>query len=72
MREEKRFPTEPRYELLRGVLIGAVGLLWIAFVFPQPAVSTLSRQVLHLPRPGAGIGLIYGPVICLILHLGRL
>jgi hypothetical protein len=72
MQEERRFPTETRYQLLRGVLIGVLGLLSIAFIFPQPAVSTLSHQVLHLPRPGAGIGLIYGPVICLLLHLGRL
>lgn len=72
MQEERRFLTESRYQLLRGVLIGVLGLLSIAFIFPQPAVSTLSHQVLHLPRPGAGIGLIYGPVICLLLHLGRL
>jgi len=65
-------PKATRYELLRGVLIGVLGLLSIAFIFPQPAVSTLSHQVLHLPRPGAGIGLIYGPIICLLLHLGRL
>lgn len=70
--QEEKFPTETRYELLRGVLIGVLGLLLIAFIFPQPAVSTLSHQVLHLPRPGAGIGLIYGPTICLVLHLGRL
>ena len=72
MQEEERFPTETRYELLRGVLIGLLGLLLIAFIFPQPVVSTLSHEVLHLPRPGAGIGLIYGPIICLLLRLGRL
>lgn len=72
MQQKKRFPTETQYELLRGVLIGVLGLLLIAFIFPQSAVSTLSHEVLHLPRPGAGIGLIYGPTICLVLHLGRL
>jgi len=72
MREEKRFSRKSQHEWFRGLLIGVFGLLLIAFIFPQSAVSTFSHEILCLPRPGAGIGLVYGPTICLILHLGRL
>jgi hypothetical protein len=44
------------------VLIGAVGGAFFLFVFPGAAISTLMHQVLKLPGPGAGIGVMLGPV----------
>lgn len=44
------------------LLVGAVGGAFFRFVFPGAALSTLMHQVLKLPGPGAGIGVMLGPV----------
>ncbi|MFH1830289.1 MAG: hypothetical protein ABH871_05895 [Pseudomonadota bacterium] len=43
----------------------------LSYLIPQPAISTLCHQILHLPGPGVGIALIYGPLIISALLLGR-
>ncbi len=43
----------------------------LSYLILQPAISTLCHQVLRLPGPGAGIALIYGPLIIAAILLGR-
>jgi hypothetical protein len=49
------------------VAFGGAGALVFLFVFPTAAISTLMHAVLHLPGPGAGIALIMGPVMLLVV-----
>jgi membrane-bound metal-dependent hydrolase YbcI (DUF457 family) len=46
--------------------IGGGGALVFLFAFPRGAISTLMHEVLHLPGPGAGIALIFGPFLALV------
>jgi uncharacterized membrane protein len=46
--------------------LGGGGALIFLFAFPGGAISTLMHQVLHLPGPGAGIALIFGPFLALL------
>lgn len=46
--------------------IGAGGALLFLYVFPRGALTTMMHDVLHLPGPGAGIALIFGPFLILV------
>jgi hypothetical protein len=46
--------------------LGSGGALFFLFAFPKGALSTLMHEVLHLPGPGAGIALIFGPFLALV------
>ena len=46
--------------------LGGGGVLIFLFAFPKGAISTLVHDVLHLPGPGAGIALIFGPFLALV------
>ena len=48
-------------DALRAAIIGAAGGALLAFVAPQKGISYLMHQVLMLPGPGAGLGVMVGP-----------
>jgi hypothetical protein len=52
--------------------IGVGGALVYLFAFPKGAISTLMHQVLHLPGPGAGIALVVGPFLIVVVILSSL
>ncbi len=54
------------YQILIAVITGIIGAFIFLFLFPAGAISTAMHQVLELPGPGAGIGLIFGPFIILL------
>jgi hypothetical protein len=47
--------------------LGGGGAVIFLFAFPKGAISTLMHEVLHLPGPGAGIALIFGPCLGLVV-----
>jgi len=47
--------------------LGGGGALIFLFAFPKGAISTLMHEVLHLPGPGAGIALVFGPFLGLVV-----
>lgn len=55
-----------RKEIALGAAMGGAGALVFLFVFPKGSISTLVH-VLHLPGPGAGIVLIFGPFLILVV-----
>ena len=46
--------------------LGIVGALIFLFAFPKGSISTLAHDVLGLPGPGAGIGLVFGPFLIIV------
>ena len=54
------------YQILIAVITGIIGAFIFLFLFPAGAISTAMHQVLELPGPGAGIGLVFGPFIILL------
>lgn len=53
-------------QLLFAFVMGVVGVCVFLFLFPGGAITTAMHQVLKLPGPGAGIGLIFGPFIIIL------
>ena len=53
-------------EILIAFLMGVIGVFIFLFLFPAGAITTAMHQVLKLPGPGAGIGLIFGPFIIIL------
>ena len=53
-------------QILFAVVMGVVGVFLFLFLFPGGAITTAMHQVLNLPGPGAGIGLIFGPFIIIL------
>lgn len=47
--------------------IGAMGALVFLFAFPKGSITTLMHEVLNLPGPGAGIAMIFGPFLILVV-----
>lgn len=47
-------------------VLGVVGALVFLFAFPKGSISTLAHEVLGLPGPGAGIGLVLGPFLIIV------
>ena len=52
--------------------IGLVGAVIYLFAFPKGSISTLMHAVLDLPGPGAGIALIFGPFLTVVLVISSL
>ena len=52
--------------------IGVLGALIFLFGFPKGSISTLMHAVLGLPGPGAGIALILGPFLILVVLIPSL
>ncbi len=69
-REKKADATPIRIispsHLLLCVLAGLIGSAAFIFLFPGASITTAMHDVLELPGPGAGIGLLYGPFIILV------
>jgi len=57
------------YQILFAILMGIIGACLFLFLFPGGAISTAMHQILKLPGPGAGIGIIFGPFIILLSFL---
>ena len=57
------------YQILFAILMGIIGVCLFLFLFPGGAISTAMHQILNLPGPGAGIGIIFGPFIILLSFL---
>ena len=53
-------------------VIGVAGALVFLFAFPKGSISTLMHEVLRLPGPGAGIALIFGPVLTFVVLISSL
>ena len=67
--EEAEAPPPHRIsplQLLLCVIGGLVGSAAFIFLFPGASITTAMHDVLELPGPGAGIGLLYGPFIILV------
>jgi hypothetical protein len=47
--------------------IGTVGAVVFLFAFPKGSITTLMHEVLKLPGPGAGIALVFGPFLVLVV-----
>ena len=66
------------FKLVRGeeaatcAAFGMVGAAFFLFAFPKGAISTLMHEVLGLPGPGAGIALIFGPFLVVVVLLSSL
>jgi len=58
--------TNLKRMVLPSILFGSVGAFVFLFLFPSGAITTAMHQVLGLPGPGAGIGLIFGPFIIIL------
>jgi len=56
-------------QILLAIVIGIIGVCVFLFLFPGGAITTAMHQVLKLPGPGAGIGLIFGPFIIILSFL---
>jgi hypothetical protein len=56
-------------EIFIAILIGIIGVFIFLYLFPGGAITTAMHQVLKLPGPGAGIGLIFGPFIIILALL---
>ncbi len=48
-------------DTIRAALIGGAGGFLLAFTAPQQGISYVMHQVLGLPGPGAGMGMMVGP-----------
>jgi len=48
------------------IIFGIVGAFVFLFLFPGGAITTAMHQLLKLPGPGAGIGLVFGPFIIIL------
>ena len=57
------------FQIMFSIAMGIIGVFIFLFLFPAGAISTAMHDVLQLPGPGAGIGLIFGPFIILIALL---
>jgi hypothetical protein len=55
-----------RREAALSAALGGGGAIIFLFAFPKGAISTLAHEVLHLPGPGAGIALIFGPFLAFV------
>lgn len=53
-------------EILIAILVGIIGVFIFLYLFPGGAITTAMHQILNLPGPGAGIGLIFGPFIIVL------
>ena len=53
-------------EARTSAVLGVVGALIFLFAFPKGSISTLVHEVLGLPGPGAGIGLVLGPFLIIV------
>jgi hypothetical protein len=62
----------PAHEAAMCASTGIGGALIFLFAFPKGAISTLMHAVLHLPGPGAGIAMILGPFLLLIVLIPSL
>ena len=66
------------FKLVRGkeaatcAALGVIGAPLFLFAFPKGAISTLMHEVLGLPGPGAGIALIFGPFLVVVVLLSSL
>jgi hypothetical protein len=62
----------PAHKAAMCAATGIGGALVFLFAFPKGAISTLMHAVLHLPGPGAGIAIILGPFLLLIVLIPSL
>jgi len=63
MANKKRITEHGNSGLLLNIIIGIATFGLFCLLFPNGAVSTLMHSVLHLPGPGAGIGMIYAQLL---------
>lgn len=59
-------------EARTSAVLGVVGALIFLFAFPKGSISTLVHEVLCLPGPGAGIGLVLGPFLIVVAVVSSL
>ncbi len=59
-------------DIALSVVIGAIGAVLFLFLFPGNAISTIMHQVLMLPGPGIGFGIVIGPfiIMCALIAYG--
>jgi hypothetical protein len=48
------------------IMAGLLGAIAFIFLFPGASITTAMHEVMRLPGPGAGIGMLYGPFIVLV------
>ena len=66
------FKPVHRREAVTCAAFGVVGAPLFLFAFPKGAISTLMHEVLGLPGPGAGIALIFGPFLVVVVLVSSL
>lgn len=59
-------------EARTSAVLGVVGALIFLFAFPKGSISTLVHEVLGLPGPGAGIAVVRGPFVIIVVLLSSL
>jgi len=51
--------------------VGVLGAIAFMFLFPGGSITTAMHDIMDLPGPGAGVGLVFGPFIILVCLLVR-
>lgn len=61
-----------KQDIALSVAIGLIGAVLFLFLFPGNAISTIMHQVLMLPGPGTGFGVVIGPfiIMCALIAYG--
>ena len=59
-------------DITMSAVTGVIGAILFLFLFPGNAISTVMHQVLMLPGPGTGFGVVIGPfiIMCALIAYG--
>ena len=58
-----QIPKRSKFPILLNCLLGFATFVLFGFLFPKGAVPTIMHDILPLPGPGAGIGMIYAQLL---------